>query len=110
MCEIDEHNHLILEAGSTKRLKGNAANNHRLGRHTWSIHSRHHDANFQLQEFLLYFGSLTECALGSYKKITLKILEWVPGLQDYVLYKYRKINRVSNFWDTLHDVQICFTS
>ena len=38
MCEIYEHNHLILEAGSTKRLKGNAANNHRLGRHTWSIH------------------------------------------------------------------------
>ena len=51
MCEVVEHNHLIQKAGSTKRLKGNATNNLRLGRHTWSIHSRRHNANFQLQEF-----------------------------------------------------------
>ena len=34
-CEFVEHKSFESKAGSTKRLKGNAANILRLGRHTW---------------------------------------------------------------------------
>ena len=34
-CEFDEHNSFEIESWIYKRLKGNAANILRLGRHTW---------------------------------------------------------------------------